>query len=214
MFNSSSNLLDWEKKSVSHNKDIETYHKITNLPYSKCRMERMKSMQEEWKKIEYFPNYSVSNLGRVRNDKTGKFLKPHKAGKEKNQYFYTSLVQEVCGTQKTFLIHRLVAFAFIPNPDNKPEVNHIDGNHFNNTVDNLEWVTERENRLHAYRVLNLDMGFGHSLPKKVLRVEDGQVFDSVRNAAYACGLKDGSNISRCLSGKRQKAGGYHWKYYE
>lgn len=165
-------------------------------------------MSEEWRTIEDHPNYSVSNLGRVRNDKTGKLLKPHKSNKE-NGYYRVTLFQATRESRKNFLIHRLVAMAFIPNPDNKKEVNHIDGDKFNNVVSNLEWVSPSENCLHAHRVLNCK-----SPAKKVIRIEDSQVFDSIAEATYACGLKNSSSISLCLSGRWHTAGGYHWRYFE
>lgn len=95
---------------------------------------------EIYKKIKEFPNYSISNLGNVRNDKTKRILK-----------FYTkpSGYKQVQLGRKTIpqYVHRLVAKAFIPNLDNKPQVNHINGNKGDNKVENLEWVTARENDL-------------------------------------------------------------------
>ena len=173
-------------------------------------------MTEEWKVIDERPGYSVSNLGKVRNDKTGKILTPqlHKASKGDNYLFVNLSKGKVIGRA----VHRLVAIAFIPNPDNKPEVNHIDGNHCNNAVNNLEWVTSQENTLHAYRVLNRRMGKIASEVniKKIVRIEDGKVFNSLIEAAKACGLKGTSGISHCLRGNkwRHTAGGYHWRYYE
>ena len=168
-------------------------------------------MMEEWRKIEGFPDYSVSTLGRVRHDTNGRILKPKISGKYRN-YYRVDLFYGKPATCVPLRVHRIVASAFIPNPDNKPLVNHIDGNTFNNAVSNLEWVTESENTIHAYRVLNRNMGrFG---PKKVIRIEDGKVFSNIAEATMACGLKSNSNISGCLKGRRPTAGGYHWRYYE
>jgi hypothetical protein len=106
-------------------------------------------MREIWKKIviegkKY--HYSVSDQGQVRNDDTGRILKPWKRGQRKGTYLAIRLFSE--GKRKTVDIQRLVAFAFIPNPHNKPEVNHINCNPFDNRIDNLEWVTRSENERH------------------------------------------------------------------
>jgi hypothetical protein len=103
--------------------------------------------KEEWKKVEGFPNYSVSNLGRVRNDKKNKLLILN----DSKGYMRVTLYHD--GLSRRTLVHRLVATAFIPNPDNKPQVNHIDGNKKNNCVTNLEWVTAQENVIHSFKVL-------------------------------------------------------------
>ena len=168
-------------------------------------------MIEEWRKIDSYPNYSVSNLGRVRNDKVGNILKPAKAGCRKS-YLYVLLYNGTQTSRKLLAVHRLVATAFIPNPENKPEVNHLDGNGFNNIVSNLEWITRKDNILHAYQVLNRKVAIGKATSKRVIRVEDGHIFNSLTEAAISCGLSNHTSISHCVSGKRQKAGGYHWKY--
>lgn len=168
-------------------------------------------MKEEWKKIEGFPNYSISNLGRVRNDKTEYVLKPYIVGGKNNQYLAVDL-----RTKKNVKVHRLVAMHFIPNPGNKREVNHIDGKHFNNKISNLEWVTGSENCFHAYRVIGRKKFFGseNHYSKKVIRVEDGKIFGSFVEAAKACGLKSHTSISQAIKGSRKTAGGYHWKIAE
>ena len=173
-------------------------------------------MTEEWKTIPEYPNYSVSNLGRVRNDLTGQFLKPAKCVSTKGcsgKYYQVLLYRGSKATRKLFMIHRLVANAFISNPDDLPEVNHLDGNGFNNSVENLEWVSYSENLTHAYRVLNRNFGFAGG-PKRVVRVEDGHIFNSLHEAAQSCGLKSLNGLQSCLKGTRHTAGGYHWKYLE
>jgi hypothetical protein len=104
-------------------------------------------MKEEWRPIAgYLWRYHVSNLGRVKSYCSGKekILKP---GTKKDGYLFVNLSKN--GTSKTYLIHRLVAQAFIPNLDKKTEINHKDGNKQNNCVKNLEWVTHIENCKHA-----------------------------------------------------------------
>jgi NUMOD4 motif/HNH endonuclease len=112
---------------------------------------------ETWKDIEGYERlYQVSNLGQVRSlnrkDTNGnrqlleKILKPSKTKKG-----YLRVCLCVNSVIKTFSVHRLVAIEFIPNSDNKPEINHINGIKHDNSVNNLEWATARENRLHACR---------------------------------------------------------------
>lgn len=92
----------------------------------------------EWRKISGKPNYSVSDNGDIRNDKTGRILKLHKgtAG-----YFQVMLGRKTV----PLYVHRLVAAAFIPNPNNLPQVDHINGNKLDNSVSNLRWVSVSEN---------------------------------------------------------------------
>lgn len=102
---------------------------------------------EEWRAIDGFDGYQVSTCGRVKSLKRGKehILKPYLF----NHYLAVSL-QRGDGEQRGYTIHPFVAKAFIPNPENKPEVHHRDDNKFNNAVGNLEWVTHAENVQYAY----------------------------------------------------------------
>ena len=106
----------------------------------------MRDTHEIWKPIgETEGKYSVSNMGRVRNNKTNHILKPNK----KNDYCKVHLYRDD-GKMLCRYVHRLVAIEFIENPENKPEVNHKNGVHDDNRVENLEWVTGEENLRHAY----------------------------------------------------------------
>ncbi len=104
-------------------------------------------MEEIWKKIEgYEYRYSVSNLGRIQNILTGKILKscPNNKG-----YHLVDLYKD--GKKRKFLVQRLVAIHFIPNPDNLPEVNHIKGDKSDNSESNLEWQSRMGNVAHSVK---------------------------------------------------------------
>ena len=118
-------------------------------------------LTEEWRDVKgYEGNYMVSNLGRVKSlvgwngnkyTKRDKILNPYK---QKVGQEYCRLVVKLCknGKKKDGKVHRLVADAFIPNPENKPNINHKDGNPLNNIASNLEWCTQRENIIHSYEI--------------------------------------------------------------
>lgn len=136
--------------------ELKTYHRHNNVE----SQESFDMNIELWKDIEGYEGYSVSNQGRVKSKKrnilykngTVKRLKETilKAGKGK---FYLHVVLHSKKKRKTILIHRLVAKAFAPNYFNKKCVNHIDGDKHNNSSNNLEWVSYRENELHSIHVL-------------------------------------------------------------
>ena len=120
-------------------------------------------MQEIWKSlkeiVEYGDNYEVSNLGRVRsidrrvNSRNGKRLVKGQILKQQiDRYGYCRVHCYLNGKGRNYQVHRLVALSFIPNLENKPQVNHKDGNKQNNRIDNLEWSTNKENVEHAFSI--------------------------------------------------------------
>lgn len=106
-------------------------------------------MKEIWKHIkEYEKKYQVSNKGNIKSLKRNKLLSLNWL--DDDGYRRVNFFQNK--KRKHFSIHQLVAIHFIPNPDNKPVVNHLDGNKLNNKSSNLEWATRSENDLHAYKI--------------------------------------------------------------
>lgn len=98
------------------------------------------------KEIPKFPMYSVTDQGQIYSEHSNRFLTPE-LNKSKGYLRVTLYVE---GKRKKLLVHVLVAESFIPNPDNKPYINHINGNKLDNSVGNLEWVTHAENMSHAF----------------------------------------------------------------
>ena len=177
-------------------------------------------MEEMWKDIENYEGlYQVSNLGRVKslkrdiiNNRYGvahikeKILKPRNDGKG-----YVRIVLYKNNQKKQFKIHRLVAQTFILNVQNKPFVNHIDGNKQNNKVTNLEWCTCKENNLHAFNT-----GLNSRKLRAVCQLDTKEnilnEFESLCEASRFLNKSSHHNIMYCCNGKTKTAYGYKWKY--
>lgn len=177
---------------------------------------------ERWAVIHNYPLYSVSTLGRVKNNKTQRILK---GGLDKDGYKQQILCNN--GLRVNRKVHKLVALAFIENPDNKPQVNHINGIKTDNRAVNLEWVTNQENQDHFWRVLNNETnrqnrslahkgkGLLSENPnaKRVIRLEDGKTYKTLKEAGADINTTY-NKISDVCAGRAKSVKGYHFKYLE
>ena len=162
----------------------------------------------EWKPTNY-NGYKVSNTGLVKG-KYGKILKPTISHKGYEVVYPSNPEKE--GYKTSCQVHRLVAEAFIPNPENKPQVNHKDGNKRNNNCWNLEWVTNLEN--HEHKLANSLVPETHK-PKRVGQfTKDGELvaeFNSIYSAAQSVGGRQ-YDVSRAVNGLRKTYKKFIWKF--
>ena len=174
-------------------------------------------MNEKWKPIKGFEeSYQVSNKGRVKslerkvwNGSGYSTIKERilKAGKATNGYLFVAL----CKNSKRYYyrVHRLVATAFIDNPDNKPQVNHIDENKENNNVENLEWCTAKENMNHG----NIFERRKDSISKKIYAIDKDNNVHYFKNQSEV--EKYGYSkhcVNKCLKGKNKTHKDMRWFY--
>lgn len=169
-----------------------------------------KEEKEIFREIDGFPDYEVSNLGRVCSFK-GKYPKILKPGKNRYGYLYVILYNGGKMIGKT--IHRLVAEAFVPNPENKSEVNHIDEDKLNNVAENLEWVTRKENCNHGTRNSRLAKSLSRTVIQYTIEGIFMAEYSSIHEAERVTGIFH-TNICQVCRGKRKTAGGYLWLYDE
>ena len=176
------------------------------------------SLTEIWANVPNFNDYQVSNFGRVRSYKNNE-LRIIKGWIQNTGYLTVAL------NNKKYSVHRLVAEVFVHKPNGKNVVNHIDGNKLNNNVENLEWCTLTENIQHAYKIGLMDDAIKNMTLRKIRAKKIGK-FDL--NGNFICeykssieaesdlkskGIKvNARNIRTVCQGKRNKAGGYKWRY--
>ena len=167
--------------------------------------------KEIWKDVPFDSNYKVSNYGRIFSKRTNKILKGELTEKG---YIRVALTEH-----KRYLVHCIVARTFIPNPENKPQVNHIDGNKQNNYVDNLEWCTQSENMRHALKtglkimpkgkdVYNARLVYQYDKNNNLIKR-----WECMSTASQKLKISQ-RDIVRVCKGKRKTCGGYIWKYEE
>ncbi|MFV0535956.1 MAG: HNH endonuclease [Dysgonomonas sp.] len=182
-------------------------------------------ISEEWKYIiGYEDKYMISNTGEVlsvqREVKCKSGVIKNFGGYKIKAFASNKGYMQVSLSGKTLLLHRLIAEAFIPNPENKPQINHINGNKSDNRIENLEWATQSENISHAYKngyktapFLNCRAEKNH-LSKAVTQYKNGvkiNDFGSIREASRITGVNS-ITISRVCKGAAGHAGGYMWKF--
>ena len=145
--------------------------------------------------------YAITEDGQVWSYRRNKYLKQQQARN------YLSIELHKDNNRKNYFIHRLVAETYIPNPHNLPEVNHIDENKYNNCVDNLEWVSHKDNMNHGTQKERAST----KCKKRIRCIETDTVYNSTKEAAEALDIK-APNITACLKGRQKTSGKYHWEY--
>jgi hypothetical protein len=174
-----------------------------------------KQMSEIWKSvIGYEGLYEVSSLGNVRSvNWRGLGYRKFSPVPDRDGYLQITLTKN--GKQQNARVHRLVAMAFVDNPENKPQVNHIDEDRSNNVASNLEWVTCLENNNHGTRNIRVSQSKRNTNCKRILQLNKNgdpirewvSINEVERQLGYDTGL-----MSKCCKGKKKSAYGYLWKY--
>ena len=172
---------------------------------------------EEWKPVKDFEGrYEVSNRGRVRslrykgnNGKIG-YLTPCDNGAG---YLFVYLCDELLKKHRYAYIHRMVAEAFISNPNGFSEINHINECKHDNRVENLEWCNHRYNINYGSRNERVAKKCGKKVAQYDMEMNKIAEFETMREAFKKTGISN-QTISLCCSGKIKTSGGYHWSYLE
>lgn len=163
-------------------------------------------VMEVWRPVEDFPNYEVSDQGRVRNIKTGRILKPSNNG---HGYLQVVLCQN--GERTCHILHRLVAMAFVKNPARLPQVNHINEVIVDNRACNLEWCDQKYNNNYGTRTERAALSKSKPVEQYDLDGNYIRTWISAREAEKRTGAHN-SAISGCCNGKVKTAGGFIWKF--
>ena len=193
----------------------------------------MTNVQEIWKDINEFEGiYSISNFGKVKSHRRS-FVQKHRSGKIYNNIIPDCILKPILGKRgyhtvslqlnkkiKRTTIHRLIAIHFIPNPENKPHINHKNGVKTDNRIENLEWCTNQENIQHSYDFLNrrkrkFKKGKEHHMARKVKQLSINgdylRSFDTMTDAEKYTGIPK-TQITAVCRKKRTTTGGYRWEY--
>lgn len=152
--------------------------------------------------VENYSSYGITENGQVWSYKSNKFLSQRY---DKYGYLRVTLMNDD-KKMKTELVHKLVALAYIPNPDGKETVNHKDENKENNCVSNLEWMTRQENLNYGTR----GQRQSDKVSKPVRCIETGIIYKNTLVASKEIGIS-ATSIYNCINGKSKTAGGFHWE---
>lgn len=184
-------------------------------------------IEDEWVVCEDYPSYTINRKGEVKSLLTGKILK---ASKHKSGYMLLGLRKD--GVSKTVKVHRLLAKAFIPNSENKPHVDHINGVRDDNRIENLRWCTNKENqnfelaRLNnskaltgrkqsseavAKRAKTLQASIGKRIEQYTLDGKYIRTFNSANEIQRVLGIWS-AGVLKCCNGKFTSSKGFIWKY--
>ena len=166
------------------------------------------SSKTEWREVKEYSNYEVNQLGEIRHKKRQKILKPRD-----NNGGYQYVNFKINGKNTNFAVHRIVANAFIPNPNGYTEVNHKDYNKKNNCVDNLEWVSSSQNKQHSYLKQQNKKSRGKAVNQYTKEGIFLKTFDSVSDAAKELGCCVAA-ISNCCLGRTKTSQGFRWSFVE
>ena len=164
------------------------------------------SSKIEWRIVQEYDHYEVNELGQIRH-RDRKILTPRA-----NPGGYQYVNFKINGKGHNFAVNRIVANAFIPNPNHYLEVNHINGDKTDNRVVNLEWVTSSANKKHSHES-GLRQSNGKKVEQLTLSGELLNTFDSVSAAAKYIGCSVGA-ISNCCNGRTKTSQGYKWRFAE
>lgn len=165
---------------------------------------------EIWKTITFATNYEISNMGNVRNKKSGQMLNPGISGQG---YKQVSLKFDDTGKFKKQYVHRLVAMMWLDNPENKKEVNHKNLDKTDNRVENLEWLTSSENQKHKFQTNEQYKTSNRKVVQYDIQGNQIAIYDSIVIAAKALGISR-QGIDRCVHHTygRLTAGGFKWEF--
>ena len=172
-----------------------------------------------WKDIKGYEGlYQVSDDGQVRSLGVSYYIRPNCLVQKKGKVLLPELTKGYLRVQlrkdgyaKHYLVHRLVAEAFIPNPDNLATVNHKDENKVNNAVDNLEWMSNKDNILYGTGIKRRSISKQKAIRQLSLEGDLIKVWESAKTIQSELGINR-SDICKCCKGRRKTAGGFKWEY--